>query len=41
MIVHTVESSKCENQSPTKVDDNELPGPLQAKQGIHSLVIGS
>jgi hypothetical protein len=36
VCVRTVKSSKGENELGTKVDNSELTGPLQAKQGIHS-----
>ena len=40
MHVHTVESSKSEDESPTKFDDSEPSGLLQAKKGIiHLLAI--
>jgi hypothetical protein len=39
ICVHAVESSKCENESATKRDESEPAGPLQAKQGIHSLLV--
>ena len=35
--MHPAKSTQYENESATKSDNNELTGPLQAKQGIYTI----